>query len=332
MISAASFFKRLASAALASALLAFVLSSSAWAAWPDRAITIIVPFPEGGDSDLLARMLAGHLAPIFGQKVIVKNIVGSVGTEGLRAAAAAAPNGYTLVVTTNAALINIQIDKSLPHTAYDTPRDFAPIAYLGSAPNVIIAAAGSDVDDIGELIARAKAYPGKITCATPGIGSSPELAVELLKRRAHIDFAQMPFDGSEPAFMAVTSGATDIAAIGIGGLTERIRSEKVKVLVQTGRERWRDLPNVATMAEAGIADEPMETSLMFAAPAGTPSYVIDMLARATQQILQQADVKADLRKAGFAVAFEGPDELHERVMREIPMWHEIVERVGLSKK
>jgi tripartite-type tricarboxylate transporter receptor subunit TctC len=336
MISAATVLKRLVSAALASVLLTFVLNGVAFAAssvsWPDRGITIIVPFPEGGDADLLGRVLAAHLAPIFGQKVTVKNIVGDVGNEGLRTAAAAAPNGYTLVVTTNAALINIQIDKNLPRTAYDTPRDFAPIAYLGSAPNVIIAAAGSDVDDIGELIARAKAHPGKLTFATPGIGSSPEIAVELLKRRAHIDIVQMPFDGSEPAFMAVTSGATDIAAIGIGGLAERIRAEKVKVLVQTGKERWRDLPDVATLAEAGIADEPVETSLMFAAPAGTPSYVIDMLARATQQILQQGDVKADLRKSGFAAAFEGPDELHERVLREMPMWHDIVERVGLSKK
>ena len=172
MISAARVLKRLAAAVLASALLAVVLSSAASAAWPDRAITIIVPFPEGGDSDLLGRVLATHLAPIFGQKVTVKNIAGGAGSEGLRTA----------------------------------------------------------------------------------------------------------------------------------------------------------------LAEAGIADEPVETSLMFAAPAGTPSYVIDMLARATQQILQQADVKADLRNAGFAAAFEGPEEMHERVLREIPMWHEIVERVGLSKK
>jgi tripartite-type tricarboxylate transporter receptor subunit TctC len=316
--------------------LTLVLGSAASAAgpanWPDRGITIIVPFPEGGASDLLGRVLAAHLAQIFGQKVAVKNIVGGVGNEGLRIAAAAAPNGYTLVLTTNAALINIQIDKNLPHTAYDTPRDFAPIAYLGAAPNVLIAAAGSDVDDITDLIARAKMHPGKITCATPGIGSAPEIAVELLKRRAHIDIVQMPFDGSEAAFMAVTSGATDLAAIDTGALAERMRADKVKVLLQTGRERWRDLPNVATMAEAGIADEPVETSQMFAAPAGTPPYVIDMLARATQQILQRADVKAELLKSGFAAAFEGPDELHDRVLREIPMWHEIVERVGLSKK
>jgi tripartite-type tricarboxylate transporter receptor subunit TctC len=142
----------------------------------------------------------------------------------------------------------------------------------------------------------------------------------------------MQFDGSEPAFMAVTSGATTIAAVGIGGLLDRLHAQNIKVLVQTGEERWPDLPEVPTMAEAGIADMVVETSQMFAAPAGTPAPVIDMLTKATQQILQRAEIKAELLKAGFAAKYEGPEELHERVLREIPLWREIVERVGLTKR
>jgi tripartite-type tricarboxylate transporter receptor subunit TctC len=319
-------------AAVAWTLAAMICGGEAYAAWPEHPVTIIVPFPTGGATDLLGRIMARHLTPMLGQSVIVKNVVGEVGTVGLREAAAAAPNGYTLLVTTNAALINIQIDKSLPHTSYDTPKDFAPIAYLGAAPNIIVAGAGSDVDSVADLIARAKAYPGKITCATPGIGSSSEVALELLKQRAGIDITQLSFDGSDPAFMAVVSGGTDIAAVGIGGLLDRIRARNVKVLVQSGKERWPDLPDVPTMAEAGIPDAVVETSQMFAAPAGTPAPVIDRLTRATEQILQRGEVKAELFKAGFAAAYEGPDALHERVLREIPLWREIVEHVGLTKR
>jgi tripartite-type tricarboxylate transporter receptor subunit TctC len=310
----------------------FLCGGEAYAAWPEHAITIIVPFPTGGATDLLGRVLAAHLTPMLGQTVTVKNVVGEVGTTGLRAAAAAAPNGYTLVVTTNAALINIQIDKSLPHTAYDTPKDFAPIAYLGAAPNIIVAAAGADVDSIADLIAQAKAHPGKINCATPGIGSASEVALELLKQRAAVDITQISFDGSEPAYMAVASGGTDIAAVGIGGLLDRIRARNLKVLVQTGKERWPDLPDVPTMADAGIPDAVVETSQMFVAPAGTPAPAIDRLTKAAEQILQRDEVKAELLKAGFAAAYEGPDELHERVLREIPVWRDIVERVGLTKQ
>ncbi|HEX3505610.1 MAG TPA: tripartite tricarboxylate transporter substrate binding protein [Xanthobacteraceae bacterium] len=320
------------SAAAAWTFALVVCAGGAFAAWPEHPVTIIVPFPTGGATDLLGRILATHLAPMIGQTVVVKNVVGEVGTAGLREAAAAAPNGYTLLVTTNAALINIQINKSLPRTAYDTPKDFAPIAYLGSAPNVVVTGASSGIDSVAGLIAWAKANPGKLTCASPGIGSSSEVALELLKERAGIDVMQMEFDGSEPAFMAATSGATTIAAVGIGGLIDRLRVHNIKVLVQTGKERWPDLPDVPTMAEAGITDAVVETSQMFAAPAGTPPPVINTLTNATRQILQRAEIKAELQKAGFAAEYEGPDELHERVLREIPLWREIVERVGLTKR
>jgi tripartite-type tricarboxylate transporter receptor subunit TctC len=331
-ISAAKFLRWFVSVATVWAFALLVCAGVSSAAWPDHGVTIIVPFPAGGATDLLGRILATNLTPIVGQQVTVKNLVGDVGSVGLRAAAAAAPNGYTLVVTTNAALINILIDRSLPRTAYDTPKDFAPIAYLGAAPNVIVASASSGIASVADLIAWAKANPGKLTCASPGVGSSSEVAVELLKERAAIDITQMQFDGSEPAFMAVTSGATTIAAVGIGGLLDRLHAQNIKVLVQTGEERWPDLPEVPTMAEAGIADMVVETSQMFAAPAGTPAPVIDMLTKATQQILQRAEIKAELLKAGFAAKYEGPEELHERVLREIPLWREIVERVGLTKR
>ena len=311
---------------------AAILGGEARADWPEHTITIIVPFPAGGANDLLGRLLAAELAPKLGQDIIVENRVGAVGNIGLSAAARAPANGYTLLVTANAVLINPLFDSSLSKTAYDTFKDFTPIAYLGAAPNFIIAKSSSGITSVGSLIAKAKASPGKLTYASPGVGSSSQLAAELFKLRANIDILHIPFDGSDPAMMAVLTGATDIAAVGVAGFLDHIRSGELKGLVQTGRERWVDLPDVPTMAEAGFPNVVAETSQMFLAPAGTPTLVTEKLARATQQILQRSDIQAKMLQAGFLVQYEGPYELHMSMVREASMWRDIVERAGLKTK
>jgi tripartite-type tricarboxylate transporter receptor subunit TctC len=314
------------------AMMAVVLSGEARADWPEHPITIIVPFPAGGANDLLGRLLAAELAPKLGQDIIVDNRVGAVGNIGLSAAARAPANGYTLLVTTNAVLINPLFDSSLSKTAYDTFKDFTPIAYLGGAPNFIITKSSSGITSIADLIAKAKANPGKLTYASPGVGSSSQLAAELFKLRANIDIRQIPFDGSEPAMRAVLSGATDIAAVGVAGLLGHIRSGELKGLVQTGGGRWVNLPDVPTMAEAGIPNVVAETTQMFLAPAGTPTLITEKLAQATQEIMQRSDIQAKMIQAGFLVQYEGPYELHMRMVREDLMWKEIVERAGLKTK
>ena len=290
----------------AAAVMAVILSGQARADWPDRPITIIVPFAAGGTTDLLGRLLAAKLSERLGRSVRVENTVGAAGRDGLRAAAAAAANGYTLLVLTNAALISglPSRSKDVSETSYDTLKDFVPIAYLGGAPNIIVTRPSSGIGSVAEFIAKAKANPGKLTYASPGLGTSAELAVELLRQRMNIKIEHVPFFGSEPSLMAATSGATDIAAIGIGGLMDHFRSGEIKGLVQTGRERWPDLPDVPTMAEAGIPDAVVETSQMFVAPSATPGPIIDKLTEETQQIMQQPGVKAEMLKAGFLVQYE----------------------------
>ena len=317
---------------LAAWTVAVILSGEARADWPEQPITIIVPFPAGGATDLLGRLLASELALKLGQDIIVDNRVGAVGNIGLSAAARAPANGYTLLVTTNAALINPLFNSSLSKTAYDTLKDFTPIAYLGAAPNFIITQPSSRITSAAGLIAKAKANPGKLTYASPGVGSSSQLAAELFKLRANIDIRHIPFDGSDPAMMAVLSGATDIAAVGVAGLLDHIRSGELRGLVQTGRQRWVDLPDVPTMAEAGIANVVAETSQMFLAPAGTPTLITEKLARATQQIMQRSDIQAKMIQAGFLIEYKGPYELHMSMVREALMWKEIVERAGLRTK
>jgi len=304
------------------------LVGEARAAWPERTITIIVPFPAGGPSDLLGRLLAAELAPKLGQNVIVENHIGAVGNIGIAAAARAEPDGYTLLVVTNVVLINPSVSK----VAYDPLRDFAPIAYLGAAPNVIITRPATGIASIADLISRAKADPGKLNFASPGPGSVSQLAVELLKSRANIDIMHIPFNGAAPALQAALAGTTEIASVSIAGLIGFIRSGELKGLVQTGSERWFDLPDVPTMGEAGIPNAVVETAQMFLAPAATPAPIIRRLAEETRLILQKPDIKAKMLNAGFMVKYEGPEDLHSRMVREIPMWKEIVQRAGLEKK
>jgi tripartite-type tricarboxylate transporter receptor subunit TctC len=313
-------------------LVVFLSGSESRAYWPEHPITIIVPFAPGGVTDLISRLLATELMQRLGTNVSVQNRVGEVGSVAMRAVAMAAPNGYTLLVTTNAALINLIVNPNLSKTAYDTPKDFAPIAYLGSTPLVIVTRPSSGIGSIADLIAKAKANPGKLSCASVGLGSPSGVVLELLKIRAGIDITDAPFDGNELAMMAAITGATDVASLGLGGSINHIRSGELKALAQTGSDRWVDLPDVPTMAEAGVPNTVVETSVMFFAPAATPDSVIDRLTRATQEILQQRGIQAKMLDAGIRLQYGGPEDLHAHIMREIPVWKEIAKRPGAKKR
>ena len=299
----------------------------AQAAWPERTITLIVPFAAGGPGDVVGRLLASALAQKLNTNVIVENRVGAVGDIGITAASRARPDGYTLLATSNVIVIN----PGIRHVAYDPLTSFAPIAYLGASPNAIVTSPKSGINSVADLIAKAKANPGKVTYATTGVGSVSDLAVELLKVRADVNMTHVPFSGAAPALQAAAAGTTDIASVSIGGVVGNIRSGMVKALVQTGSERWPDLPDVPTMKEAGIPNAVVETWQMLLAPAGTPQPVIKRLADAIQAIMQDPDIKAKMMKAGFRAGYAGPQALKARMKQEVPMWKEIVERAGLVK-
>ena len=305
-----------------------LLAGPAYAAWPERTVTIVVPFPPGGPNDLLGRLLAAELAPKLGQSVIVENRAGAVGNIGLTYGARATPDGYTLVVVTGVALIN----PSVQNVAYDPLKDFAPVAYLGAAPNAIITRPASGITSIADLIAKAKKDPGKITYASPGVGSVSHLAVELLKLRAGIEMTHVPFQGAAPSLQAALAGTTDIAAVSIAGLIGHINAGTLKALAQTGAEKWHDMRDVPTMVEAGVPNAVVETSQMILAPAGTPADIVKRIADETRVILAKSDTREKMLKAGFLVKFEGSAELRARMVREVPIWKEVVERAGLAKK
>jgi tripartite-type tricarboxylate transporter receptor subunit TctC len=321
-------FRALALCLLTFSGLLFGWSNPARAEWPARTITIIVPFGAGGPGDVIARILAAELAKRLNQTVIVENRVGASGNIALTAVSRAAPDGYTLTAMSNVILINPLVH----NVPYDPLKDFAPVAYLGASPNAIVASPASGLTTLDQLIAKARTNPGKLTYATAGIGSVSQLAVELLKVRTNIDMIHVPYGGAAPSMQAAASNTTDLASIAVGGLVGNIRAGMVKALVQTGAERLPDLPDVPTMQEAGIPNAVVETWQMLLAPAKTPEPIIRKLTEAVRAAITDRQVQKHIRKVGVQPGYAGPEQLHARMTKEMPMWKEIVDRAGIKKE
>jgi tripartite-type tricarboxylate transporter receptor subunit TctC len=315
-------------AAIAIGLMSILAVTAAHAAWPERTITIIVHFAPGGANDLLGRLIAAELAPILGQSVIVVNRPGANGNIGVDAAAHAAPDGYTLLVASGSALVNPSVRK----VPYDLVKDFEPVAYLGASPNVILTNSKSGITSIGDLIAKAKANPGKLNFGTPGVGSTPHMAMELLMASADIKLVHVPFSGLGPAVTAMLQGTTDVTAVTVAGVMGYIKAGTVRALLQTGTEPWPELPNVPTIEKAGIKDAASETVQIVLAPAGTPEPILARLEKEIVAIMKRPDVRDRMLKAGFRTAPEGRAYLRARLKFELALWRRVAERAGMAAK
>ena len=210
---------------------------------------IIAPFAPGGPTDLIARILAAHLGKRLGGNFIVENRAGAGGNIGTSAVAKAEPDGYTLLVTSNALVVNPSLYKRVQ---YDPVRDFAPLSELGAAANVFIANPATRLTSIADLVARAKADPAAFSYATAGIGTTPHLSGELMKLEAGIQMTHVPYGGAGPAIQAVLAGTTPIACASIPPVLAQIKSGALTALAVTSRLRWPDVPDVPTMIEQGL--------------------------------------------------------------------------------
>jgi tripartite-type tricarboxylate transporter receptor subunit TctC len=309
-------------------LMSVLAVTPARAAWPERTITIIVHFAPGGANDLLGRLLAAELSPILGQSVIVVNRPGANGNVGVEVAAHAAPDGYTLLVASGSALVN----PSLREVPYDLVKDFEPVAYLGASPNVILTNSKSGIDNIDDLITTAKRQPGKLNFGSPGIGSTPHMAMELLMQSAGIQLVHVPFSGLGPAVTALLQGTTDVTAVTVAGVMGYISAGSVRALLQTGKEPWPELPNVPTIEKAGIKDAASETVQIVLAPAGTPEPILARLEQEIVAIMKRPDVHDRMLQAGFLAAPQGRVYLRARLQSELALWRKVAERVGITAK
>lgn len=320
--------RRSALGLMAGALATPALIRSAHAAgYPERFVTFIVPFAPGGPTDVMARVVAGPLGELLGQSIVIENRGGAGGNIGIGAVARAKNDGYTMLLTSSAYVVNPSLYKNVP---YDYKKDFVPVANLGSSPNVFVANPQAGINSLAELIKKAKAEPGKLSYGSPGAGTTPHLAMELLKKRAGIDILHVPYSGAGPAMQAVLGNQIPLASTALPPAHPQIKSGKVIGLAETGAKRWFDLPDLPTVMESGFPDFESETFQALFAPAGTPQAVVDRMSSAVIEVLKRPDVTDKLAKAGFGVIATGPAALQAVVDREVPMWRDLIQASGIS--
>jgi tripartite-type tricarboxylate transporter receptor subunit TctC len=323
----AALLTRRAALAGSSASILLALNGTARAAYPDRPITLIVPFAPGGPVDIIARILNIYLSQILGQQVIVENRGGAAGNIGMGIAARATPDGYTLLLTSTSIAVNPALFKKLP---YDPFKDFIPISELVAAPNVIVVHPDSGIKSIAELVARAKADPTKYNYSSPGAGTKSHLTGEMLKLRAGIEMVHVPFRGAGPAAQAVLAKQLEVGSVAISAAEPLVKDGQLRALAVTSEKRWFSMPDVPTMIESGYPGFVSDTFNALFAPAGTPKEAVDLLVKATREAMKRPEAIEASRRVGFEVVAGEPESLTKRIQTEIPMVKELVEKAGIK--
>jgi tripartite-type tricarboxylate transporter receptor subunit TctC len=318
--------KRMA-AALAGLLALVAATTLAGAAnYPDRTITVVVGFPPGGASDILARILTDKLGRLLGQPVIVDNRPGAGGNVAGEFVAHAAPDGYTLLIGNNAILAT---NASLySNVGYDAMKDFAPVSLIGTQANVLVVNPNVPAHSLAELIALAKANPGKLNFASSGYGLAAHLAGELFKAQAHIDIVHVPYKGSAPALEDVIAGQDQMMFATTSGVMGFLTNGQVRALAVTTLKRTAILPDIPTMDEAGLPGFEATTWHGLVAPAGTPPAIIDTLHGALVETLADPDVQKKLAALGVDIGPDSPDQFAAYIKAEIPKWAAIIKASG----
>ena len=309
---------------LAAALAAAPLA--AWAAFPERPLRLIVPFPAGGAADLMARGLAQHLGEQLGQQVVIDNRGGAGGTVACEIVARAPADGYTLLFgTMGTQAINPALYSKL---RYDPLKDFAPIALTHITPRVLVVGPSVKARNVDELIALARAKAGQLTYGSAGNGSSSHLSGALFESLAGVDLVHVPYKGSAPLLTDLLAGRVDATFDSFTVYEEHIKSGRVRALAVTSRMRMAALPQVPTLAEAGLPGYEVSNWLGVLAPAGTPKEVVTALHAAVIRAMADAGMKRQLTALGIEPAASTPDEFSALIRSEIPKWARLVKASG----
>lgn len=296
-------------------------------AWPTKPITLIVPFTAGGTTDMVARAVAQRLGDALHQPVVVENRGGGGGTVGAAAAARAAPDGYTLFVSTVAHTIATTLYKRLP---YSFERDFAPITLLASVPNVVIVHPSLPVKSLQDLIDYAKANPGKLNYGSAGSGSTEHLSAELFKSMAGVDMTHVPYKGGAPMMTDLIGGQIQVAIETSGSALQQIRGGKVRALAVTTAKRSPTLPDVPTVSEAGVKGYEVTTWYGILAPKGTPKEIVARLNREIGAILQSPDMKKRFDEIGAEPGGMSAEQFAALIKSETAKWAKIVRETGAT--
>jgi tripartite-type tricarboxylate transporter receptor subunit TctC len=290
--------------------------------WPDKPIRLVVPFSAGGPTDVAARLIEPKLRELLKQPVIIDNRVGATGAIGSELVAKAAPDGYTLLLGTSstmAASPNLN-----PKLSYDPLHDFAPVSIIAHIENVLVVNPSVPVKSVAELIAYAKANPGKLSYATSGIGSTYHLATELFKSQTGIDLLHVPYKGAAPAAADVLGGQVSLMFDALSAALANIKAGKIRALGIASAKRNPELPEVPTITEAGVPGYVTTIWLALYLPAKTPQAIVAKLNEAVVKAMGEPEVKRRLAQAGMLATSSTPQELLEHNRAEIARWGKVV--------
>ena len=323
--------RRLIALSAGSALALSLSGRAAWVQmqsldWPNRVVRFIVPFAAGGPTDVVARVVTEQLSKIWGQQAVIENRGGAGTNIGNEMVARSDPDGYTVLFATASLAVNRSLYRSL---SYDPIADFAAVSLVSRFSLFMFVPNSLPTKSVMEFVAYAKAHPGKLTLASPGSGSTPHLAGELLKQMAGIEMTHVPYRGASPALNDLIPGRVD-CYFGSGALLENMRSGQLRGLAVTGAKRDPVAPELPTMAEAGVPGYEVSSWHGLFVPARTPPEIVRKMSVDTSAALADPVVKSKLQQAGYMVVGSSPDELQTLLKSEIDKWSALIKAVGIK--
>lgn len=296
--------------------------------FPDRPITLVVPNPPGGLVDTSARLLSEPLARVIGQPVVVDNKPGASGNTAYQYVAKAKPDGYTLLISYSG--YHVANPALMDKLQWDPIKDFSPIGLLTVSTNVIAVHPSVPVNNLKELIAYAKANPGKLNYASQGNGSVSHIGTEIFKQTTGVDMVHVPYKGSGPAILDVLAGQVQVFITTPPSVMQHVQSGKLKGLAVTGKSRHPGMPNVPTTAEAGLASFQLEAWVALYAPAGTPGPIITKLTDSVKTSLALPEVKERGDSAGIELRYLNPQAMDALLKKELPYWNKAIKSANIT--
>jgi len=295
--------------------------------FPAKPIRLIVPFPPGGPNDIIARVIGQRMSEIVHQPIVIDNRGGQAGVLGTDAVAKSAPDGYTIGIVSASAL---SISPTMEKVAYDVARDFAPITLVATVPEMLVVASSVPARDMKELVALAKAEPGKLNFASAGTGGITHLAGELFKLTAKIDIVHVPYRGAAPAINDLLGQQVQMAFLDLPVILPHIKAGTLRAIVLGAKERVPTAPDVPTTAEVGMPDILIENWYGMIAPAGTPPPIIDRLNRVATEAMADPAVKEKLADQGLALVPQTPEQFRAYIASETARWAKVIKDAGVE--
>lgn len=321
-------FKFVVALAAATVMGAYAANAIAADVYPSRQVRIIVPFGPAGVADALPRIVGQKLATMWGVPVVIENKAGAAGNIGMAEGARSAPDGYTLVL---APAGNLTVNPVLfPKLPFDTYKDLAPVTVLATSPNVLVVNPAVPAATLKELVAYAKANPGKLNYSSPGTGTGAHLAGELLNQSAGIDAVHVPYNGMAPAVNDVLAGQVQMIFAGVSTVVQHVQSGKLRALAVAGPQRLAVLPNVQTVAESGYPGFDVTSWYGLVVRAGTPDEIVQKLYRDISFVLRQDDIKAKFAGLGVDPLGNTPAAFGAMIKTESKKWTDIVRKANIQ--